>query len=500
MTARAREPRRRSPAPRRGAPPRILPGPTAQALDVLLVDDHPDTLGLLHELLAGYPVRVVTASSCAEAVEAARRIPPAAALVDYVLPDGNGLDLLQDLLRDHPQAQVVLMSAYSTVQMAVEGVRRGALDVLNKPFKLEEVDVVLQRTLRIATLLAESRVTYGDLRERFLSTTMVGDSPPFLEALQLASQVAATEATVLVTGESGTGKELFTRALHANSRRAQKPFFPLNCSAIPDTLLESELFGYRRGAFTGADEDRPGILDRAAGGTVFLDEIAETSPAFQAKLLRVLQNREFLPLGASKLSHCDVRILVATNKPLEDWVAQKKFREDLYFRINGFEIHLPPLRERRGDIPLLARTFIEEIGRTQKFRARDLSEEAIRTLQGYAWPGNVRELRNKIEMACILCSTELIQTKDLFPRRSQIPSLWPGNLPFAFPDGGISMVSLERELLKVALEKAGGNASGAARLLDLSRATFRYRCSKFNLVAESPSATGGDGTTRRRNG
>jgi two-component system NtrC family response regulator len=481
-------------------PPLVLSGPSSQNLDVLVVDDHPDTLDLLHELLTGYSVRVTTASCCSEALDTARRISPAVVLVDYVLPDSNGLDLLQDLLKEHPQALVILMSAYSTVQMAVEAVRRGALDVLNKPFKLDELDMVLQRALRVAALLAESRVTYGDLRERFLSPYMVGESAPFLEALHLASQVAATDATVLVTGESGTGKELIARALHTNSRRAQKPFFPLNCSAIPDTLLESELFGYRRGAFTGADEDRPGILDRAAGGTVFLDEISETSPAFQAKLLRVLQNREFLPLGASALRHCDVRVLVATNKPLDEWVAQGRFREDLFFRINGFQIHLPPLRERREDVPLLALSFLREIANTQKFRAKGLSAEAIRALRSYHWPGNIRELRNKMEMACILCQSDLIQPKDLFPRRSINPIPYPGDLPFAFPDEGISLASVERGLLKTALEKAEGNTCAAARLLGLSRATFRYRCSKYRISSRSISAKTAHYLSQRRSG
>jgi transcriptional regulator with PAS, ATPase and Fis domain len=276
---------------------------------------------------------------------------------------------------------------------------------------------------------------------------------------------------------------------------------PLNCSAIPDTLLESELFGYRKGAFTGADEDRPGILDRAAEGTVFLDEIAETSPAFQAKLLRFLQSREFLPLGASALRHCDVRILVATNKPLEDWVALGRFREDLFFRVNGFEIHLPPLRERKDDIPKLAESFLAEIARGQEIRARGFSAEANRSLLTYSWPGNIRELRNKVEMACILCRAERIQPKDLFPKRPPAPAPPSHGLPFPFPDRGISLEGIERGLLGAALEKSAGNVSAAALLLGLSRATFRYRCQKYRIGAGRKSGTRKTGSGRgRRNG
>ena len=250
--------------------------------DVLIIEDQPDTTELLMEVLAQYPVSAAAAMTAREGLEANTREHPRVILLDYKLPDGDGLTMVPDLLKENPSAQIVLMSAYGTVQMAVEALRRGVLDVLSKPFHIQQLEMTLQRALHVAALLAQSRESRGDLERRFLFPRLLGQSHSFLEAVRLASQVAVTDATVLITGESGTGKELFAQAIHFNSKRCHLPFFPINCSAIPDTLLESELFGYRKGAFTGADEDRQGILERARGGTVFLDEIAETSPAFQA--------------------------------------------------------------------------------------------------------------------------------------------------------------------------------------------------------------------------
>jgi len=456
----------------------MTPG-AGRPLDLLIVEDHPDTIDLLYEILEEYPLNIHSAGTKEEALDRAADVSPSVILLDYILPDSDGLDVLDHLIKSHPQAIVILMSAYGTVQMAVEAIHRGAIDVLDKPFKVQQLELVIQRAIRVATLIAETRAESRELRETFISHDLIGQSPLFLQAMRMASRVALTDATVLITGESGTGKELFARAIHANSPRARKPFFPLNCSAIPDTLLESELFGYRKGAFTGAEEDRPGILDRAEQGTVLLDEIAETSPAFQAKLLRVLQNREFLPLGASRLRHCDVRILVATNKPLREWVRQGRFREDLYFRINGFEIHLVPLRERREDIPLLVDAFAQEIARSQSSSDSQVSSKAHRALRDYDWPGNIRELRNKVEMACILCRRDVLEVADFFPPRKLQDTADPsGRLPFAFPEEGVDLNSLERTLFETALERADFNISRAARLLRVSRHTFRYRCRK----------------------
>ncbi len=458
------------------------PYPRTKPLDVLIVEDYPETIELLHEILSEYPLNIHSAQTRSEALAKAGQIPPALVLVDYKLPDGDGLTVLKEILEEVPQAQVILMSAYSTVTMAVEAVHCGALDVLDKPFKLPQLEMVIQRAIRVATLIAGSQATSLELRERFFSPELIGQSPPFMDALHLASQVAATDATVLITGESGTGKELFALAIHANSRRSRKPFFPVNCSAIPDTLLESELFGFRKGAFTGADEDRQGILERAGGGTVFLDEIAETSPAFQAKLLRFLQNREFLPLGSSSLQHCDVRVLVATNKPLLDWVHEGRFREDLYFRVNGFEIHLPPLRDRREDIPILAESFLKEIAKAQSISVTGFSRKAIQALTEYEWPGNIRELRNHVEMGCILCRSETIEPADLFPKwRGRQSPAKSGDLPFPFPPEGIDLDNLEKNLIEAALVRSGHNISLAARLLGMSRHTFRYRCKKHKI-------------------
>ena len=445
--------------------------------DVLIVEDNPDTTGLLSDLLAQRPVQVASVTRAAQVLPAVEASRPAVVLLDYRLPDGDGLELLPKILAARPETQVILMTAYGSIPMAVEAVRLGALDVLAKPFDMAQLDLTLQRALHVAALVAKGREERSALERRFSSPNLLGRAPSFLRALRLAGEVAATEATVLVTGETGTGKELFARDIHQNSRRGRRPFFPINCSAIPDTLLESELFGYRKGAFTGADEDRQGILARANGGTVFLDEIAETSPAFQAKLLRVLQDREYLPLGGSELRRCDVRILAATNKPLGRWVAEGRFREDLYFRINGFEISLPPLRDRRDDMPLLADHFLGEVARDHGRAALPLSRGALAALLEYRWPGNIRELHNKLEMAFILCRGTAIEAEDLFPAGTG----GDGAAAMDLPGEGIEWEALERRLLTQALERSGANVTHAARLLGLSRATLRYRLRKFGL-------------------
>lgn len=453
--------------------------------DVLIVEDNQDTVELLRQILTQYPVTINAVSKASECLETVQTTQPAVILLDYRLPDGDGVSLLKEILKEWAQAQVIMMSAYSSIPMAVEAVRVGALDVLSKPFDLAQLEMTLQRALRVAALVTRSQQDRTLLERRFLFPNIIGQSQAILEAVNLAGEVAQTDATVLVTGESGTGKEVFAKAIHFNSHRNRKPFFPINCSAIPDTLLESELFGYRHGAFTGASEDKQGILDRANGGTVFLDEIAETSPAFQAKLLRVLQDREYLPLGATELRRCDVRVVAATNKPLEQWVHEGKFREDLYFRINGFEIHIPPLRERLEDIVPLADYFLKEVAQRYGKSVHKLGPRAVQALRQYHWPGNVRELKNKLEMACILAKKETIQPGNLFPNQSRRQG---GNgqngAPWSLPPEGVQWSRLEASLLSQAMTRAQKNVSRAAKLLGLSRATLRYRLKKYNLLDE----------------
>jgi DNA-binding NtrC family response regulator len=452
------------------------------ATDVLIIEDQPDTAELLREVLARYPVSVTAVLTAKAGLEACEREHPPVILLDYRLPDGDGLTLVPEILKASPSAQIVLMSAYGTVQMAVEALRLGALDVLSKPFHIQQLEITVQRALHVAALLAQTREDRVDLERRFLFPRLLGQSPAFLEAVRLASKVAGTDATVLITGETGTGKELFARAIHFNSKRHLKPFFPLNCSAIPDTLLESELFGYRKGAFTGADEDRPGILERARGGTVFLDEIAETSPALQAKLLRVLQDGEYLPLGAVDLKRCDVRVVAATNKPVDRWVEEGKFRNDLYYRISGFEIALPSLRERSDDIPLLAREFLAEFATKYGKPLKGFTPDGSRSLLEHRWSGNVRELRNRVEMACILCPEESVGRADLFPQRKSAGADGTRESPVQLPEGGLDWEAAEAALLKEALHRSSGNLSKAARLMGLSRPKFRYRALKYGLI------------------
>ena len=455
--------------------------------EILVIEDNPDTLDLLKDFLSTYPVEVMTASKASEGFNIVQAKRPAVILLDYRLPDEDGLSLLPRILSESPRSQVVLMSAYASVPLAVEAVRLGALDVLQKPAGADQLDMVLQRALRVAALMARDLESREEIERRFMVPNIVGESPALVNALRLAGEVAATEATVLITGATGTGKELFARAIHFNSPRKMKSFFPINCSAIPDTLLESELFGYRKGAFTGADGDRLGILATANGGTVFLDEIAETSPAFQAKLLRVLEEKQYLPLGATELKRCDVRIVAATNKPLEEWVAEGKFREDLYYRINGFEIHLPPLSQRRGDMAILADHFLKKIAASHGLaKVPVLGKGVLEALAAYPWPGNIREFRNKLQMACILSKGGTIGPRDIFPReelrqRALLSSEW------ILPPDGVEWAGLEKTLLTQALERSGQNTSKAAKLLGMSRATLRYRMKKFGIGEVRPT-------------
>ncbi len=390
-------------------------------------------------------------------------------LTDIRMPGMDGMEFLREVKARHPGATVVMMTAHGSVKSVVEAMKAGAYDYLLKPFSTEELIVLMRRLAEETQIRQELEYRRKTEQERF--GELVGQSPAMRKIFELIERVAPSDATVLITGETGTGKELVAREIHRRSPRAEKPFVAINCAAITETLLESELFGYERGAFTGADRRKPGMFELANGGTLFLDEIAEMPPALQAKLLRVLQDRTVYHLGGTTPIPVDVRIIAATNKDLKHLVQEKKFREDLYFRLAVFPIHLPPLRERREDIPLLVENFF-----ARRRITPEISPEAMELLKNYDYPGNVRELENILERALILSGGAKI-TPEHLPELEEIPA--EDDTP-PIP-GETTLAELERKMLLAALEKAGGNKSKAARLLGITRRMLYTRLKKYGI-------------------
>jgi two-component system response regulator AtoC len=383
-----------------------------------------------------------------------------------------------------PETLVILLTAYSTVDRAVEAMKQGAYHYANKPFDLDEIALIVEKALETTRLRREVRALRATQAQPYSPDRMVGESPAVVAVKALLRKIAASPAsTVLLTGESGTGKDLAAKVLHYSSGRAAKPFMNITCSALPDALLESELFGHERGAFTGADRQKRGLLEMADGGTVFLDEIGEMVPGLQAKLLRFLEEKTFKRVGGSSDIKVDVRVVGATNRNLQEEVRQGKFREDLFYRLNVLPIPLPPLRDRIEDIPLLVTFYVDAYNTEFKKRVRGVTPDAMRQLQGYGWPGNIRELRNAIERAMLLTEKDTL-TADDFP-------LGVGGMirmgdRVELPADGIDLEQLERSLVIQALERTGWNQTKAAMLLGVNRDQIRYRIEKFHLEKSTP--------------
>lgn len=382
---------------------------------ILIVDDEKNYLFVLEDLLLEEGYQVVTADGAMRAVELLDHHDLDVVITDMKMPGMDGMALLEHIHLKFPDLPVIMMTAYGSVEKAVEAMRKGAFDYILKPFKNEELKLTVRKAADHYALICQNRYLTRELQERYQYSNIIGKSTPMQRIYHLIEKVAPTKATVLITGESGTGKELIARAIHFNSPRSQQPFISVNCGALPETLLESELFGHERGAFSGAVSQRKGRFELAHGGTLFLDEISEMSPPLQVKLLRILQEMEFERVGGSQTLKVDVRMVAASNRILKDEVAGGRFRADLFYRLNVVNIHLPPLRERTDDIPLLINHFLgkyaEEDGRSNI----SVDPEALRCLLDYPWPGNVRELENVIERVVILCNGQQIEWKDLPP-------------------------------------------------------------------------------------
>jgi two-component system response regulator PilR (NtrC family) len=401
----------------------------------------------------------------------------------------SGVEVLRHIKETDPSVPVIMVTAYASAETAVEALRLGAYDYLTKPFKLEELKANIRNALEKVRLKRENETLKRELKKTQGLDSMLGGSPAMLELFEHIKSVAATNSTVLITGESGTGKELAAKAIHMRSLRAAEPFVSINCGAVPETLLESELFGHLKGSFTGATTNHKGLFEVAHRGTILLDEIAEMSPTMQVKFLRVLQERKIRRIGSTEEIEVDVRILAATNKDLERGVQEKTFREDLYYRLNVIPIHMPPLRERREDIPLLAAHFLAKSCGSTKKNVTKISEEAMELLSVYDWPGNVRELENVIERAVALETAGVILPERLPEKIREFGEAAPAAAATSssevFPDEGVDfsekVASLERELLTGAMEKAGGVQTKAARLLNMNLRSFRYLLQKYGL-------------------
>ncbi len=403
-------------------------------------------------------------------------------LTDLKLPGMNGLEFLQTIKRQNAALPVVVMTAFGSVETAVEAMKAGASDYVLKPFSLTEMRMVIHKELDVRNLREENRTLREALGKRYSHPNVVARSPKMQEVLATLERVAPSNATVLLGGESGVGKDLIARAIHEKSRRASGPFLKINSTAIPENLLESELFGFEKGAFTGAVASKPGKFELADKGTLFLDEIGDVPPVTQVKLLRVLQEREFERLGGTKTVKVDVRLIAATNRDLREALEQGTFREDLYYRLNVVPIDIAPLRERREDIPDLANLFVTRFAGDSGKVIEGITPEAMQILANYHWPGNVRELQNVIERACALTKRDVLEPADI---HLDIRPAKASNGAAGFLPDGMTLEQWEDEMVKESLRRANGNKSQAARLLGLSRNALRYRLSKIGIADEN---------------
>ena len=448
---------------------------------LLIVDDEPLVRWSLRERFVRDSYTVLEAASAAEALEQATSNVDLV-LLDYRLPDGDGLSVLRRIKETTPDTLVILMTAFSTVENAVEAIKHGAYHYLNKPFNLDDVAATVEKALETSRLRREVRALRSSASREYSFDAIIGDSPTMHRVKHLLTRVADSPAsTVLLTGETGTGKDLAAKAIHYNSDRAVKPFVNITCSALPEQLLESELFGHERGAFTDARQQKRGLFETADGGTVFLDEIGEMTIGLQSKLLRFLEEKTFKRVGGLADIRVDVRVVAATNRNLEEEVKDGKFREDLFYRLQVMPISLPPLRERKPDIPLLIRYYIDRYNGEFRKRVRGVTDDAAGLLENYRWPGNVRELRNAIERAMLLVDREWLVAEDFASlTRHAIPA------GFRLPPEGVNLEEVEKQLLMQALERSHGNQTHAGQLLGINRDQVRYRIEKFGLERPHP--------------
>lgn len=447
---------------------------------ILVVDDEPNARTALAEILREEDFNVETAADGFKGLARFEEMGPDLVLTDLKMPGMDGVELLRKLRATNPELPVILMTAFGAVETAVTAMREGAADYLTKPLNTDELLLVIERALERVRLRRETHELRTQLAERYRFDNIVGSSPEMQEVFKSVAQVAPSRATVLLTGESGTGKELVAAAIHHRSPRKDGPFVRLHCAALAETLLESELFGHERGAYTGADRRREGRFEQADGGTLFLDEIGEITPSTQVKLLRVLQEREFERVGGNQTLRVDVRVIAATNRDLRQLVSEGSFREDLYYRLNVINILLPPLRKRPSDVPALAMHFLERFARENDKQVQRFSDGALAMLAGYPWPGNVRELENVVERAVVLADGETVEAHHL-PTELAVANT--ESLAPRIP--GSSMADIERHAILKTLEAHGGSTSKAADVLGISVRKIQYKLHEYGAAPKS---------------
>jgi DNA-binding NtrC family response regulator len=445
---------------------------------ILVVEDEDKLRRVLELQLVSAGFDVDKAASAEEGIKIVDRAD--LVLTDLRLPNMDGLEFLSLIRRQNAQVPVVVMTAFGSIETAVESMKAGATDFLLKPFSLDHLMQVVAKALEVRALRDENRQLKAQLGRRYEFDNIIGRSPAMQEIFDTIERVAPTRSTVLLAGESGVGKDLIARAIHFHSPRRDRPLVKINCTALPENLMESELFGYEKGAFTGANTSKPGKFEQADTGTVFLDEIGDVPGAIQVKLLRVLQEREFERLGSNVVRHIDVRVIAATNQDLRAALEQGTFREDLYYRLNVVPINIPPLRERKQDIPFLAAHFVEKLAPDSGGRVESITDAAIEKLLSYHWPGNVRELENVIERSLVMCSGTQLDAADI--KLESAPRPRPQSEGNFLPEG-LSLDQYEQEIIREALRRADGNKSQAARLLGLTRNALRYRLTQMGLEA-----------------
>ncbi|HEX3015344.1 MAG TPA: sigma-54 dependent transcriptional regulator [Desulfobacteria bacterium] len=445
---------------------------------ILVIDDEKNMRWALERALKAEKYELYQAEDGRSGLETALTLKPDAVILDLKMPGMDGLSVLSELKAKEPDIMVIMITAHGSTASAVEAMKRGAYDYINKPFDIDELKLVVAKALEVGQLRSKVQTLESEISERYSFHNIVGKSQAMQHIFDLVERVSDTTATVLIQGESGTGKELVARALHYAGERKHGPFIQVNCAALPENLLESELFGHERGAFTGAIAQRQGRFELAHGGTIFLDEIGEINPHIQVKLLRVLQERAFERVGGQHTLRVDVRVIAATNRDLTQEMREGRFREDLFYRLNVIPIRMPSLRERKEDIPLLVDHFLHKYD--QKGRITGISPAALKALVNYAWPGNIRELENTIERMAIVSPGPVIEHADIPPELME-RAVSGKKMIVTLPDEGINLEELEQNLLAQALELAQGNKTKAARLLGLTRHTLLYRLEKYGL-------------------
>lgn len=449
---------------------------------VLVAEDEDLMRAILARLIEDAGYRVAAAGSAEEALEIFASADIAVTLTDIRMSGMDGLALLDRIKDINAEALVIVTTAYSSVDSAVAALRKGAYDYITKPFVNEDLLQTIRNALRQRQLFSENRALRRELERRYSFNEIIGTSEALQSVFRSVEKVSGTNTNILIQGESGTGKELIARAIHHHSSRADDPFIAINCGALPETLLESELFGHTKGAFTGAVANKPGLFRSATGGTIFLDEIGEISPAMQVRLLRAVDEHEVTPVGSSAPVAFDARILSATNRDLETEVAAGRFREDLFYRLNVIEIHLPPLRERREDIPLLMRHFIQSIARAQQQNEKSIAPEASSALINYNWPGNVRELQNSIERAFTL-SNEQIDLASLPPRIRDAAAALAGHAPVRDPEGlRPTLAEIERRYIFETMASVNQDKTSAANILGIDLSTLYRKLKRYDVV------------------